>query len=413
MSPDKMRRLDRWIGIPLCAIVSVFARLVRLIRGNRAPPPVQRILFVGLAEIGALVLAHPAVTLARRRHPDAEIYFASFDQGQPMLTMMGFDDAHRLVISARSMGSLIIDTLRFILHCRRLGIDSTVNLEVYARYSTLLCYLSGARRRAGFYNFFEEGGYVGGALLTHKIVYSPHHHITTSYCAVVAALADESARAPLARTAPADWPRTRLVLPRRPEDHASVTQKLQAAFPGYAPAHHRLVLLNANCSDLVGARRWPLENYVALAGAILARVPDVRIILTGSGGERAHVDSVCRQIGDPRCASLAGATSLHELIALFQQGALLITNDSGPAHFASTSDIPTLVLFGPETPRIFGPIGPDQRALYLGLACSPCISVYNQKRSPCGENLCMSGISVDMVLTAAAEILGRNRAAIV
>jgi ADP-heptose:LPS heptosyltransferase len=167
----------------------------------------------------------------------------------------------------------------------------------------------------------------------------------------------------------------------------------------------RLVILNANAGDLVANRRWPIENYVALARRLLED-PRISIVLTGTREEQMGAASLKTSIGIPeRVANLAGMTTLDELVALFTVAQLLITNDSGTAHFASGTEIATIVLFGPETPLIFGPVGPHQEAVYLDLACSPCVSPYNQKRSTCTDNLCMKGISVDAVLDLARRRL--------
>jgi len=83
----------------------------------------------------------------------------------------------------------------------------------------------------------------------------------------------------------------------------------------------------------------------------------------------------------------------------------LITNDSGPVHFASTTNIPIIALFGPESPKIFGPMSPKARVISLGLACSPCVSVFNQKKSSCDDNLCMKQITVAMVIQETQKIL--------
>ena len=76
-----------------------------------------------------------------------------------------------------------------MVKARRFQVDATVNLEVYARFSTLMSVLVGARHRAGYYAFNEEGGYLG-ELITHRTIYSPHHHITDVYKTLVAALAE-------------------------------------------------------------------------------------------------------------------------------------------------------------------------------------------------------------------------------
>ncbi len=92
-----------------------------------------------------------------------------------------------------------------------------------------------------------------------------------------------------------------------------------------------------------------------------------------------------------------GKTTFRELLALYSIARLMVTNDSGPAHFASLLNLPTVVLFGPETPRLYGPLGSRHKDIYAHLACSPCVSVHNGKKSPCQENRCLKMITVDEV----------------
>src|SRR5690606_13769341 len=123
MSPDTMRRIDRWVGRPLCFLLTRFARR----RTGERPAP-RRILFIALAELGALVLTWPALQEARRRFPEAELHFLTFAAGRPVLELMGFPPEN--IVTIRPGGGLlrfVADTLRAILHCRRTGFDAAVN----------------------------------------------------------------------------------------------------------------------------------------------------------------------------------------------------------------------------------------------------------------------------------------------
>ena len=81
---------------------------------------------------------------------------------------------------------------------------------------------------------------------------------------------------------------------------------------------------------------------------------------------------------------------------------LLITNDGGPGHFASLTPIRTLVFFGPETGKLYGPLGSRATVLESGLACSPCLSAYNHRQTFCdGDNQCLQRIAPDPVLAEA------------
>jgi ADP-heptose:LPS heptosyltransferase len=83
---------------------------------------------------------------------------------------------------------------------------------------------------------------------------------------------------------------------------------------------------------------------------------------------------------------------------------ILVTNDSGPAHFASLTPIHVVTLFGPETPALFAARSQSTTALWAGIACSPCVSAYNNRQSVCRNNLCMQAISVDDVFEKVIRI---------
>jgi ADP-heptose:LPS heptosyltransferase len=85
----------------------------------------------------------------------------------------------------------------------------------------------------------------------------------------------------------------------------------------------------------------------------------------------------------------------------------MVSNDSGPAHFAAASGLPTIILFGPETPNLYLPLG-TATAIYAGIACSPCVSASNHRKSACDDNVCMKAISVEQVLTTVTGALATS-----
>jgi ADP-heptose:LPS heptosyltransferase len=67
--------------------------------------------------------------------------------------------------------------------------------------------------------------------------------------------------------------------------------------------------------------------------------------------------------------------------------------------------IHSIVLYGPETPRLFGAIGGRSHIIHAGLACSPCVNAFNHRFSPCRNNVCMQSISVEQVYEAVRHCL--------
>jgi ADP-heptose:LPS heptosyltransferase len=97
---------------------------------------------------------------------------------------------------------------------------------------------------------------------------------------------------------------------------------------------------------------------------------------------------------------------VRELVEALRAARLFVTVDSGPLHLAALTDTPTIALFGPETPSLYGSLGRRHKLFYAGVYCSPCLNVYNTKTAPCnGNNICMQSISASEVLAAARELL--------
>jgi ADP-heptose:LPS heptosyltransferase len=111
-----------------------------------------------------------------------------------------------------------------------------------------------------------------------------------------------------------------------------------------------------------------------------------------------------------RLLDLSGGLSLGELVALLSRADLVVSNDSGPMHLAAALGVPTLGLFGPETPRRYGPIGARTAALSDPPPCGPCINVHDNKLAACvmGRAECMTRISVDAVLAAALALVSET-----
>ncbi|MCW5198635.1 glycosyltransferase family 9 protein, partial [Desulfobulbus sp. F3] len=106
--------------------------------------------------------------------------------------------------------------------------------------------------------------------------------------------------------------------------------------------------------------------------------------------------------------NFAGAVTLAELPLLYSIALLMVTNDSGPGHFSSITPLPTFVLFGPETPKLYGSLG-NATPIFAGLACSPCVSAANHRKTPCTDNKCLQAITVDQVFAALEPLLINKR----
>jgi ADP-heptose:LPS heptosyltransferase len=111
-----------------------------------------------------------------------------------------------------------------------------------------------------------------------------------------------------------------------------------------------------------GARRWPADRWARVAAAEWRR--GHRVVLTGSRAERQLCTAIARAAALPPVASAAGRTGPLELLRLVASAGRVVCADTGVAHVATAVGTPSVVLFGPTPPALWGP-PPDPRHVVL------------------------------------------------
>lgn len=403
MNVGALRAADRWIGRPLCALLTGLRRILPERRG-KAPGDVRRVLFVKLSEMGALVLSAPAFGEAARVFPQAEVWLLCFDENAEIAAeAAGIPRERLLVVRTGGVLRTVFGLLGAIRRARALRFDVILDLEYLTRVGASVTWLAGAPVRAGYHRFAAEGLYCGD-LYTHRATWNAHLHVACSYVSLVRAAAEDAGTAPLPKS-----PAPRLAELRFPEfrptdaDDRACAQLLAGAG---VPAGARIVLVNPNASDLLPLRRWPEERFAELCRTLRATRPDVWTVLTGAPHEAALAARIVAAAGGDRTASVVGKTDLRGLLTLFSRASVLVSADSGPPHFAALTPIRCVTLFGPETPALYGPVNDRNEAISAGLACSPCIHAWNRRVSTCRDNVCMQRIEVGRVAAAVVRALG-------
>lgn len=401
ISVNTMRAIDHWVGVPLCAIVSPFVALIDGIknifgRDNKTP---KRLLFIELSEMGSAILVDPAMRNAKAR--GAELYFLIFKSNRASLTLLNTVKPENIfTIDSSSLGGLIKDTLRFLIVARYHRIDTVIDLELFSRFTALLTGLCGARRRVGYHIFHGEGLW-RGFMLTRKVHYNPHIHITKNFLSLIHAAFAKEIEVPFSKIHIADSEvklEQATIIPAVLEKVRNRIEKMaKEAGIEYTFGKDRLILINPNASDLLPQRRWAQQRFSELIKAVHQHYPNDLILITGSPAEFVYVDKVRSVANVKNAINFAGQVSFSELPPLYTLADVMVTNDSGPGHFSAVTPLRTVVLFGPETPALYGSVG-NSIAITANLACSPCVSAANHRKTPCHDNVCMQAITVEQVL---------------
>jgi ADP-heptose:LPS heptosyltransferase len=403
MNIQLQRRIDRYLGVPICAVFSLLARW----RG-RAPVAVapRRILVILLSEMGSLVLAQPMFARLRLRYPEAAIHAMVFAKNREMLDLLDVVPGENVItLDDRSLAGLAGDSIRALRLFRELRFDVVIDCELFARVSSIFSYLTGAAVRVGFHRHTQEGLY-RGSFIDRPVLYNPYRHLSQQFLTLVDAI--ESPTRPVAKAQSAALPGNPPALVFSDAELAATHAQLHQDFP--AIRDKRLVLVYPS-GGILPIRAWPLENYLRLCGDLLNDGYAVAVI--GLKDDKPIGQRVVEHCRNPLCVDLTGYTkSVRHLLAIFHRASLLVTNDGGPGQFAALTPIPSLIFFGPETPLLYGPLSANAHCFHLPLSCSPCLTAYNHRNSPCdGDNQCLKQIQPELVLAKARQMLGGHGAA--
>ena len=394
MNVNTIRWIDLYPGKVICFLLTLLRTVFAFILPQKKTVP-QRILFIKFIEQGATVLAYSAIKRAVDQVGAENVFFCVFKPNRPILDLIGIlPKENVLQIRDDNLWFFFADTFKVLLQCRRLKIDSTIDMEFFSRASAIFAYLSGAKNRVGLHRYTSEFAY-RGRLMTHEIQYNPYLYTATAYLLLVESLFLEEEQTPMAKMALEQLQPQVPSFTYTPSELAQFKEKVAREFG--RPLSSPFILLNPNASDMLPLRKWETERFVQLGKQMLDQYDDLLIVITGAPSEAEVAAEIARSFQSDRVVSMAGKTNLRELFLLYQLSDLLVTNDSGPAHFASMTDTTIVVLFGPETPQLFGPLGENIRVIWKGLSCSPCVNAVNHRFSACNDNLCMQQISVQQV----------------
>ena len=397
MKIETQRHIDRYVGTLICRIFSLY---YRLFKKESDTAETQKILIILLSEMGALVLAHPMFQRLKEKYPRARLYVMLFEKNREVVELLRIVPPENIItIKDASMLTFIRDILNALSRMRKIKFDTVIDCELSSRVSSILAFLSGAAVRVGFHSHTQEGLYRGN-FMNRPVVYNPYHHISRQFLTLVEAI--DSGTHPAAKH---QVPDQKLEIPTVKVESQEIEHARKKLFERAPELEGKKIVLIYPGGGLLPIRAWPLDYYCRLTEELLHRGYAVCVI--GLAEDKAVAGAVLSYTRSRSCVDLTGYTkTIRELLRIFHFSELLITNDGGPGHFAAMTPVPAIIFYGPETPTLYGTLDKKALNLFSGFSCSPCVTAYNHRNSPCdGDNLCLKKISPDEVLAKALEIL--------
>lgn len=127
-------------------------------------------------------------------------------------------------------------------------------------------------------------------------------------------------------------------------------------------------------------KKWPTAYWIELAQLI--KQLNMNITIPWST-EKEQQEALQIQTAGPHVQVL-DKMPLDQLAVIIQKHCLTISGDSGIGYLSAAFQIPTLILWGPTTPKMVGQFSPFQHDLNSTVECAPCLKRYckNKHLSP-------------------------------
>ncbi|MBI5075993.1 MAG: glycosyltransferase family 9 protein [Nitrospirae bacterium] len=382
-----IRYIDEYAGIPLLQVLSLF-RARSIHKSEIENKECRRILVMKFWGIGNLFMMLPALNALRSRYPESHIDLLTL---QPNLkaasTLRIFRNIH-VIDTHRGIG-FIRSSFNVLRSLRMNDYDLVIDFEQFARFSAVLCAVSGIPESIGF---CTEGQH-RHCMYTMPVQYDDCIHVTQSYVLLARAAGAASGRGHAAQE----------VFPGDPS-----IVRTSGNILGRFGIEGRAIILHIGTSDNFAERRWPAASLRELSNLLTGR-GDITVVLTGLHCEASIADEIMLSLRHrSRVINAVGFLDFAEYLSLIAESELVVSADTSAVHIASALGTPVIGLYGPNTPDLYGPWGESGLAIYKKLECSPCITNFNAKihvcRHPAGKGACMARISAQEVFQKIEEV---------
>ncbi len=360
------RIIDKYVFSPLCFLLGLFSKKRQLDKKN-----VKRILVIKLWALGDSIVLLPLLDALRKVYPKAKIDILSHKQ-------------NRIIFENRkSISNIVNFGILNILKMKK-DYDLCIDTEPALSVSGFVAFIM-SKYRIGF----SHG--IRSRLYNETVKFSKKQHMVQNYL-------------DFARKLGVKYNTDSLV----PVVVSKADKKLVENYLKKKDIKENdfLVGISPGVAESVKYRMWPMERFAELADELVIR-KNAKIVFIDSKGNRKLINKI-QKLMKEESINAAGELNIKQSAELMRKCSIFISNDSGPMHMAAAMGTKTIGLFGPNTPKLWGPYGKHNISIWKPKQGCPYIDNTKRELIPAkltkNQLTCMDAISVDDVLNAAEKI---------
>lgn len=327
----------------------------------------HKILVIDLAFIGDVVLVTPVLRSLKQQYPDGEITLMTVPGTASVAAMLPYVN-HVITYDKRGVDKGLLGMWCLGKRLRQEKFDLAVCMNFAVR-GAMVAWLAGIPRRAGY--DIQHGRWFLNRITSAKRNGIKHERL--NHLEVLRALNIEPAKD------------TTLGLCIPSEAQASVRQKVNLT----VVEKPKLAVCPYGSYE---RKNLPLELLVPVLKALKK---DYHLYLIGDKGAKQNFARLGESCGLDKTQLLPGTLNLQELAAFLRMVDGLLTVDTGPQHMAQAVACPTVAVFGPTDPCVWGPSSEKDVVIYRAESCSPCWG-----KGSCDRAKCIQDIDVAEIVEA-------------
>ena len=324
--------------------------------GKKIPSDVKRILIIKPSSLGDIFHTFPAVARLHELFPEAEFDWLVHPAFADALDYAPVPIQKKILFQRRELGKLstmLPAMLDLIRELRSVQYDYVFDFQ--------------GLFRSAFFARMTKGRVVGFARPRESMARWFYHNWSKVNLRLHAVRRNQLL---VERFFQTGTMRTAVEMPSNAANYQSLDSKLQRL-----GIEENDLIIGVSPGARWESKAFPAELFARCILLTSEMLPQAKFVIMGAPADQKLAENIRLLAADAKVVSLAGSTSLGELVELIKRSKVLLANDSGPVHIAAAARVPVVCFYGPTNPNLTGPFGDIHTIFQRGdLHCIKCMN---------------------------------------